>query len=101
MNIPAIKLATNGTLEIIVIRPRVVRRLMRLEIPTFIESRFMLKVPEYIRIINTAIIIPIDRAIPAALLNNLPAKYPKTPPTNNINNMGAKISINYLSPLHF
>ena len=67
---PAIKLATNGTLEIIVTRPRVVRRLIRLEIAAFIESTFMLKVPEYIRIINTAIIIPIDRAIPAARLNN-------------------------------
>lgn len=74
MNIPAMKLATNGTLETIATTPRVVRRLkkpVRLEL---IESKFTLKVPVYAKIINAADIIPIDKAIPEALLNICPAK---------------------------
>lgn len=74
INKPVMKLATKGTLDTRVIIPNGARRPIKSVTLVIIESKLILTVPIYAKIIRVIAIIAIVTAILEALLTNSPAK---------------------------
>lgn len=74
INKPVMKLATKGTLDTRVIIPNGARRPIKSVALVIIESKLILTVPIYAKIIRVIAIIAIVTAILEALLTNSPAK---------------------------
>ena len=98
MNKPVMKLATKGTLDTRAIIPNGARIPTNSVILVVIESKLILTVPAYAKIIKAIAIIAIVTAILEILLTIKPAKYPDTPPITSTNKIGAiKSSISFFT----
>ena len=98
INKPVMKLATKGTLDTRAIIPNGARRPTNSVILVVIESKLILTVPAYAKIIKVIAIIAIVTAILEILLTIKPAKYPDTPPIISTNKIGAiKSSISFFT----